>query len=194
MFTLLLLCLAGPALGQAAFNSERVQHGGFIAPVLKLSTVNEEAAQLLGFRAGWIVNLEGGHSLIFGGGAYGLLNDINARGVSFEGMPVRLGLDYAGLELGYRHHTFSLVHFGVETLVGAGGVGYRDTEEDFAEDDGDGFFVVEPGVSMTLNLVRFLRINGGVTYRYARGVSLLGTTNEDLTALAGTIAIQVGRF
>jgi len=192
---LVLLMMAGPALGQAAFDSERVGHGGFIGPVLKISTINDESAQLLGFRGGWILNLEGGHSFIFGAGAYGVMNDVNARGVVVDGEHVHLGLDYAGLELGYRHRTLRWVHFSVHTLVGAGGVDYRDVGDAFGNDDsGDGFFVMEPGFSLTLNPVKFARLGGGVSYRYVNGVSLLGTTNEDLSDVAWEVSLRLGRF
>ena len=194
-FFLLLSILAGPALGQAAFQSERVRHGGFIAPVLKFSTLNDDAAQVVGVQLGWIINLERGHSLIFGAGAYGVMNDINARGVTVDGEPVHLGLDYAGVELGYRHRTFRLVHIGVHTLLGAGGVDYRDAGDAFEENgSGDGFFVMEPGVFMTLNPVRYVRLKGGVSYRYVNGVSLLGTSNDDMSATSWNVALQLGRF
>ena len=192
---LLLLLTAAPALGQAAFESERVGHGGFIGPVFKASTMNDETAQLLGFRGGWILNLEGGHSFILGGGAYGVMNDVNARGVIVDGDDVHLGLDYAGIELGYRHRTLRWVHFSVQTLIGAGGVDYRDIGDAFSDDDsGDGFFVLEPGVSMTLNVLRFARLGGGVSYRYINGVRLLGATNEDLSGVSWEVSLQLGRF
>lgn len=192
---LLLLITASPVLGQAAFESERVGHGGFIGPVLKMSTINDEDAQLLGFRGGWILNFEGRHSLVLGAGVYGVMNDIDARGVTLDGKPVALGMDYAGLELGYRHRTFQLIHFSVQSLIGAGGVDYRDVGDAFEEEEsGDGFFVVEPGVSMTLNVVKFARISGGVSYRYVNGVSLLGTTNEDLSDVSWVVSLQLGRF
>ena len=47
---------------------------------------------------------------------------------------------------------------------------------------------------MTLNVLRFARLGGGVSYRYINGVRLLGATNEDLSGVSWEVSLQLGRF
>lgn len=195
-FILLLLLASEPVVGQAAFKSERVTHGGFFGPVIKFSSMNEEDALLFGVRGGWILNLEGGHSFVFGGGAYGVMNDVAATGITHDGQPVLLGLDYGGLELAYVNRALRLVHVSVQTLVGMGGIDYRDVEDGFQGegDEGDGFLVVEPGVHVMLNVIPYLRLGGGVSYRLVDGVSLPGARDADLSGVSSVVTLQLGSF
>jgi hypothetical protein len=173
-----------------------VTHGGFFGPVVKFSSMNGESAQLVGVHGGWILNLERGHSFVFGGGAYGVVNDVAASGVTGGGEPVLLGVDYGGLEAAYVNRVFRRVHVSAQTLLGMGGIAYRDGEDDVpAEgDQGDGFFVVEPGLHVTLNVASFLHLGGGVSYRLVHGVRLSGARDSDLSGLAGVVALQLGSF
>lgn len=193
---LLLFLTAPPVWGQAAFESERVTHGGFFGPVVKFSSMNGENAQLWGVRGGWILNLERGHTFVFGGGAYGVVNDVAASGVTSGGEPVLLGVDYGGLEAAYVNRVFRWVHVSAQTLIGMGGIDYRDGEDDFlAENEkGDGFVVVEPGLHVTLNVASFLRLGGGVSYRLVHGVRLSGARDDDLSGVTGVVALQLGSF
>lgn len=192
---ILLLLLAAPAHGQAAFESERVTHGGFFGPVVKFSSMNGEEARLFGVRGGWLLNGERGHTVAFGGGAYGVMNDVAATGITLNGQPVFLGIDYGGLELAYVNRSLRLIHLGIEALVGMGGIDYRDVEEGvLAGGGGDDFFVVEPGVHATLNVANFLRLGGGVSYRFIDGVSLPGARSDDLSGVSSVVTIQLGSF
>ena len=49
-----------------------IESGGFGAPVVKMTSMMDEFAVLLGGRGGWILN----RTFVLGGGGYGLVNDV----------------------------------------------------------------------------------------------------------------------
>jgi hypothetical protein len=52
-----------------------IESGGFGGPVLKVTSINGENAVMIGGRGGWIIN----HSLVLGGGGYGLVTEVKAK-------------------------------------------------------------------------------------------------------------------
>jgi hypothetical protein len=89
--------------------------GGFGGPVVKLTSVNHQSAVMFGGRGGWIIN----HSLMLGGGLYGVVNDVDApEGVlPLEG-PLDIEFGYLGFEVEYIIHPKSLFHYSIYTLIG----------------------------------------------------------------------------
>ena len=83
--------------------------------------------------------------------------------------PMGLGYGYGGVILGYILNSNSPVHLKFPVLIGIG-----TSNEYEIEPDGDhgttinspGFFIIEPGVSVELNLLQELRLEAGLTYRY----------------------------
>lgn len=185
-----------PALAQDAetlFSGE-IEHGGFGGPVLKGGQVNGTPALFVGGRGGWIIN----HSLILGGGGYGLVNNIDALVPSLYG-DRRLEFGYGGIELEYVHHWDQLVHWSVMVLVGGGGVGYRSWDEDVRSTVGPGYptdevFVAEPAIQVNLNLTEFFRISAGASYRYVTGVTTPAASNQKLSGGYGVVTFRFGKF
>jgi hypothetical protein len=70
--------------------------GGFGAPVVKFSEINDEFAILVGGCGGLIIN----HAFVIGGGGYGLVNDIEVSGLPYPEYRW-LNFGYGGLLLGY---------------------------------------------------------------------------------------------
>ena len=103
-----------------------ITHGGFGGPVIKYTQIKGEPALLIGGRGGWIIN----HSFVIGGGGYGLVSDIEADNfltfAPLEPIPY-LNFGYGGLELEYIIQSDKLMHFTVYTLIGAGGISYRNS-------------------------------------------------------------------
>jgi len=48
-----------------------------------------------------------------------------------------------------------LVHLSVNTLIGAGGMNYRDSDFNVIHNTEDSFFVAEPSVELELNIASF---------------------------------------
>jgi hypothetical protein len=174
-----------------------IAHGGFGGPVIKYTQIKGEPAVLVGGRGGWIVN----HSFIFGGGGYGLVNDIEANNPGFGlwGTKPYLNFGYGGVELEYIIQSDRLIHFSVYTLIGAGGISYRDElldNDDWEEWDSpsDAFFVFEPAANVELNIISFLRIDAGVSYRFISGVDFDDLKESDLAGPSATLTLKFGKF
>lgn len=188
-----LLCLglvAAFAQEETLING-RIESGGFGGPVLKIGSFNGEAALLMGGRGGWIIN----HSFIIGGGGYGLVNDVKAKVPGPYGERY-LNFGYGGLELEYISEPNRLINFSIQTLIGAGGLSWRDPDIriDMHNNNGDTFFIVEPGINATLNVTTCFRISGGVSYRYISGVQAPASSNADLSGPSGVLTFRFGKF
>ena len=66
-------------------------------------------------------------------------------------------------------------------MIGGGGIGYiqhwgdydnNDEEYDFADEDSNAFFVIEPGIEVELNLVKWMRMAATISYRYTSDIKL----------------------
>lgn len=187
----------------------RIESGGFGGPILKVTELNNEAGLLIGGRGGWIIN----HTLVLGGGGYGLVTNIEApvefwyresrsrRYHPYETLYLNFG--YGGGILEFIIASDQVIHLAANTLVGAGGIsyGYRDwdyyyyDEYDFYDDFyNDAFFVVEPGVDLMLNVTRNFRIGFGLSYRYLYDVEIKGLNNEVLTGPSANLTFKFGSF
>jgi len=171
-----------------------IEHGGFGGPVVKLSSVNGELGVLVGGRGGWIIN----HSFVLGGGGYGLVSDVKARGVMLGSHQALLNFGYGGLEMEYIVDPYRVLNYSFYLLVGAGGVDYRDTvrlpDRGNMDSQTDGVFVLEPAFHVTLNVTTFMRASVAASYRYVSGVSLKGTDNADLGGPSATLTLRFGGF
>lgn len=190
---LLILCLiALPTFAQEeeTLVSGEIESGGFGGPVLKVGSFNGEAGLMIGGRGGWIIN----HSFIIGGGGYGLVNNVKANTLGPLGERY-LNFGYGGLELEYIPASNRLYHLSFKTLIGGGGVGFRDQNFDYHRDgDQDAFFVLEPEVNATMNVTKYFRISAGVSYRYISGVNSLASSNADLSGPSGVLTFRFGKF
>lgn len=97
------------------------------------------------------------------------------------------------------------VHLTTPVLVGAGGMAYK--EKDFINQDGrheaiTGFFFVQPGIEVEVNLFRFMRLAAGAYYTYAPGTELSykasdkkipGSANA-LNDFSYGMTLRLGRF
>lgn len=206
-FTAALLVLtvatAAPLYAQqkTLFNDGVTSHGGFGGPVTKVTSLNGGTVVLGGARGGWIIN----HNFSLGFGGYGLSErsgiPAEARNLyrNTDGTfrDLRLIFGYGGLEAEYTGKWENLVHYTAGLLVGAGNVEYAEDNDNW--DDGDfnrhdAIFVLEPTLSGELNVIRWMRINLGVSYRLAADVDQVGLSDKDISGLAGTINFKFGKF
>lgn len=159
-------------------DSER-SNGGYGAIMFNYSSIAQRDAILMGAKGGWIIN----HSFTLGAGGYGFITEpkndaILNRDYEFSG-------GYGGLLLEPIIGGKRPIHVSFPILIGAGGIAYTtnyNTNDDYYYDDynhrrdtyedSDAFFVVEPGIELELNLVKFMRIALTGSYRYTSNIDL----------------------
>lgn len=191
---------------QTLFNRQ-LTYGGYGAPELKLTNFNNNPGLIVGGHGGFILN----HRFIIGGGGYGLVTKSK-----FSNDTLNIGTGYGGLRLEYVCCSHKLVHFSVPVLIGGGGAAVLEKNRDAGEygeinwdvndnDDWDewddygviessGYFVVEPGVNVELNIVKHFRIAMGSSYRYIAGTDLEYIKDADLSNFSFNLSFKFGVF
>lgn len=113
---------------------------------------------------------------------------------------------YGGLLLEYTLFPKALVHVTFPVMIGAGGASYVTKEEYYTDDnnnnwdkhhrklDSQAFFVIEPGVRAEMNVFKFMRLNAGISYRYAPNFHLMNTSSDLMNSFTGTIGLKFGKF
>jgi hypothetical protein len=187
---------AGGAAQEQTLIKGNFETGGFGAPVVKVTTIKDQSAVMIGGRGGWIIN----HSLVLGGGAYGVVNEVDApEGALPEQGPLDIEFGYGGFEMEYIVRPESLMHFGTYILIGGGATNYvKDvgpvTESNEQVGETDFLFVLEPAVNGELNVTTWFRLNAGVSYRVVAGVNQVGLKNSDFSGVAASLTLKFGKF
>jgi hypothetical protein len=170
--------------------------GGFGAAVVKFTSVNGQGAIMVGGRGGWIFD----HSLVIGGGAYAVVNEINAAPniLPFEG-PLDIEFGYLGFELEYIFNPNSLAHYSLYTFIGGGATNFvKDVGPLSRSNEQVGetafMFILEPAANAELNITSWFRLNAGLSYRIAVGVRQVGLKDSDFTGLTATLTFKFGSF
>jgi hypothetical protein len=171
-----------------------VRHGGFGAPVFGITSINGEVAYFRGTRGAWVINFEDTHTINLGLAGYRTATNFEPVNWAVDGVDKpEMRTNYGGFEIEYVNRSDRLYHWSVQALIGSGTVRYsgRDIELD---NRSDSYFVMQPGVNMNLNITRWFRLSGGLSYRFTSGVNLEGTSNSDLSGLTSFFALRFGKF
>jgi hypothetical protein len=180
---------------QTLAGNGEMSSSGFGGPVIKYTQIKDKPGVLIGGRGGWIIN----HTFVIGGGGYGLVTQIEADYL-FHNDKTYLNFGYGGLELEYIIQSDNVLHFTVYTLIGAGGINYKDNHGNDCNNyydwsfSNDEFFVLEPAINIEVNITSFFRLNTGVNYRFISGVNFDTIKNEDLSGVSGTLTLKFGSF
>ncbi len=187
--------------------------GGYGAPELKLGKVNNETSLFVGGRGGWLI----GHKFVLGGAGYGLTTNNtfdyteDLRNSSGEMVPdstrrLKIDMGYGGLLLEYIAFPKKSIHLAFPLIIAAGGtsLGSKIDPDLNSQDPQDwvtykhvessAFFLVEPGVSIELNMVKFFRLDLGASYRFISGTNLERLSNSDLSDFTFNVALKFGKF
>jgi hypothetical protein len=139
-------------------------------------------------------------TFVIGGGGYGLVTTNTITG--YPNAVLQVG--YGGGELEWVFASDEAVHATAMLLIGAGSAQVRsDTASMF--DDGHArsiasttFFILEPQISVEMNLTRWFRIGAGASYRWTNGASMTpGEARIDdasLRGLSGVITFKFGVY
>jgi hypothetical protein len=170
-----------------------VEHGGFGGPTLGYTSVNGDPALVMGGRGGWLIN----HRLVLGGGGVGVTNRLAVpAGSTPADADHQLTFGYGGFWAEYIVFPNQLVHGSVGMLVGGGGITYHRFrgQGPAADDENDAVFVFEPGVSVELNVIRFMRVALFANYRIVSGVDLAGLDNAAISGFSAGTMLKFGVF
>ena len=112
---------------------------------------------------------------------------------------------YGGLLVEYTLFPQAPVHVTFPVLIGGGGASYVSDKEylEWDEDewdtehcviDDDVFFVVEPGVRAEINLLKFMKLNAGISYRFVDGLQMVNTSDNMMNNFNATVGLKFGKF
>jgi hypothetical protein len=179
--------------------SGKVAHGGFGAPEVKVTRLADTTGLLVGGQGAWVV----AHSIMLGGGGYGLATSVDAPSQSrsaFGDSSLQFG--YGGFRAGYVLFPRSLVHATAGFLIGGGGVSlverYPDPTHAGQTDSrvyrSASVFVFEPELALEVNINKFMRAAADVSYRYVADSGIAGLSSSKLSWLAGGAMLKFGWF
>ena len=172
------------------FNNGRTKHGAYGGLSINYSQIDGKDAFLVGARGAWLID----HSIGIGLAGYGFINDIHTND-GFIDADLDLVGGYGGLLIEPIIMAKSPVHISLPIIIGAGGITYTDN---FGWDnnnyDSDAFFVIEPGIEIEFNLIKFMRIATGVYYRHTSNIELEGVDNDVLNGFSTGITLKFGKF
>ncbi len=183
------------------FGGNHITHGGYGALAINYSQVDKKDALLVGARAAWIIN----HGIAIGIGGYGFANNLNytINNNFYTDQDFTLAGGYGGLVIEPIIGAKMPVHISVPLLIGAGGVSYiRDywtTQQTIdpyynKSEDAGAFFVIEPGIEIEMNMVKFMRLAVGGYYRFTSDVTLLNDVKPDLSGFSVGLTMKFGKF
>jgi hypothetical protein len=179
------------------FGNGKSTHGGYGGLSINYSQIDGEDAILVGARGGWIIN----HGVMIGIGGYGFANDMNYD-KTIDGYYDNYSLagGYGGLIIEPIIGAKWPVHVTFPILIGAGGVAlinnyYGEPNWDYYySDESDAFFVIEPGIEIEMNMVKFMRLAVGGYYRYTSDLYLSDTDSHVLDGFSVGLTMKFGKF
>jgi hypothetical protein len=176
--------------------------GWWLSPDFAYTQIDGRDAFLGGMSGGVILD----HSFSVGLAGYGIMNSSSLKysGIN-DTADVYLYGGYGGLKLEYRLIPNKIINIAFPLLIGGGGVAYStwgmDDWNNYDHHDNydytyawDSYFVIEPGVVVGLNLLKFMRLDAGVSYRYAPGIELPKTNSNILNSFNANISLKFGKF
>ncbi len=159
---------------------DKAVHGGYGGFSVRYTEINNQEGLVIGGRGAWIMN----HAFSIGAAGYGFFNEASPAPINL-GMDedYRIGGGYGGLLIEPIIAGKFPVHISLPVLIGAGGLvytkDYRDTwnsmnneEWEPYHEDADAFFIIEPGVELEFNLLKFVRVSFGAYHRFTSEIIL----------------------
>jgi len=180
---------------QKTLFSDVEQVGFYLSPNVQLGSVAGETAVLASFK-GAITFRE---QFAIGGMYSLLLNEF--RPVTELEPDTYLDLRMGGLFLEYTLQPSKLLHLTFPVSVGAGEIQLDwiedsplyNTQDDFFGEDN--FLFVEPGALLELNVLPYVKLNLGLTYRIVPGgVDYRGLEAGDISGWTGLLGLKFGLF
>ncbi|MCK9203643.1 MAG: hypothetical protein M0P58_04290 [Bacteroidales bacterium] len=179
-------------------SDHRVKVGFYIGPDAAYTQFKDRNVFLVGMSMGVIID----HFFSVGLAGCGIVNSRNLWYNDIKnGQGAYLYGGYGGLKMEFRILPSSPVHINFPILIGGGGLVYNswtyrnnNNYQDGESLDWDSFFVVEPGVMVELNLLKFMRLDLGLSYRYVPDLDLMNTSSGLVNNFNANIGLRFGKF
>ena len=176
--------------------------GWWVGPEFSYTMIDNKGAGMAGLSGGIIIN----HNFSIGLQGIGILtsNNLKFSGIN-DTADVYLYGGYGGLILEYRINPVKPVNLAFPLLIGGGGAAYstwgpnnwNNSPPDDQNDNvynWDSYFVLEPGVIVGINLIKFMRLDAGITYRLVQGLKLPETGKSMMNGFNAKVSLKFGRF
>ncbi len=168
----------------------------FTYPSITITEFSNSPSFGLGLRTGWIFN----HSFSLGIGGSLFLTNIEANSPDTR----NYGMGYFGVILEYILKSKESPHVTMSTLIGGGIIGPWHSYSCYSmgyssgrfitSANSDGFFVLEPGIDILINISWLIRIGAGVSYHFVSGIEKYGFSNSELSGFSLNLIFQLGLF
>ncbi len=164
------------------------EHGGFGGPALKIVSLDGAVDVMTGAWGAWLIN----HKLAIGGGWF---NTLSPHSI---GDSLNMDVEYSAFIAEYIFEPQSVVHYSLQLTIGGGSVDFSrpvvgTTSSNLVDDV---FFILEPGVNAEMNILKFMRLHMGASYRLVSGMgnNSVGITNSDIGGPSLTATLKFGKF
>lgn len=158
-------------------SNEKISHGGYGSFNIGYTRINDDDALVLGGRAAWIAN----HKFALGLAGYGFINSIS-KDYNYYDDPSNYFITggYGGIFFEPIVLPQYPVHVSFPVFLGVGGVSAIQAQDWKSNNynsnvnyyDTDVILVLEPGVDVEFNIVKFFRLSLGASYRLTNGINL----------------------
>ncbi len=173
--------------------------GGYGAITNSFTTINGKYANMVGFYGGWYVNSK----FLIGVGAKAVTNDLPVLPAysTIPGANMSYAYGQFGLVTEYVVKSNKVMHVAFNLFTGAGFTAQyqrSDWNNDYNPNqsnvDENFFTVVEPGVQVEFNLLKWMRFSPGVSYRATFGSDAVELSDSDLSNISYNLTLKFGRF
>lgn len=157
-FAIGVACIVNPIF------SQQLDGGAFGAPVVKFSSIAGQNATLAGGRFGWVID----SNIVLGGGIYALASRVKTNIVDpISGQDVLLNFNCGGVELEYIFFPGNYIHASADMFFAGAGTTYGVSNKNVPHTDyySQNLLLFEPQVNIEFNIVDWLHIDTGVSYR-----------------------------
>jgi hypothetical protein len=176
--------------------NDHQSNGGYGSFGFGYTRIMDQDAVVFSASGAWIV----GQYLAFGFAGKGFVNS-SSPGLLPERV-FNLTGGYGGLLLEPIIFPRYPVHLSFPTIAGVGGIAYTTSYQpdnsweyyDTRVEDVQSYLIVEPGVELELNIVRFFRLALGVSYRFTTDVDWIYTNQNVLDGWNAEITFKFGKF
>ena len=159
--------------------------GGFM---LQFPSIDGNVSSMTGGGGAVIIN----NQFYLGGYGLGLADD---KRVTVEGVEYFVDFGHGGIMMGYVIMPTQMVHMEVGTKVGWGQVSFRETPSIPATRDiHDNIFLVNPTVSVEVNMTSWFKLNTGVGFQFANGVDNFYYDSNDFNGVTYNLSLLFGWF
>jgi hypothetical protein len=135
----------------------RPQHGAYIAPVIKFTSIDGYSSDLVGVKGGWVIN----NSFVIGAEYYALNSDISSNWIDpVSGVSPLLKFNTGGLNFEYIFVHENIFSASAEIFMGGAGLTLQPSAYYGAD-----FLVWEPQLNANVNLNEWSHLSLGISYR-----------------------------